>query len=435
MKNNFAFSPEFVIVKAGYKLYNSGNKNELRTDCPVCGKPNAYMNKTKYAFHCFSCGTKGGILQFYKTAKKLSTNKEAFNELNKAFKQLSPEEKKMIEKQKAISVGNVTCSSSELLNKYNSNLLDSFTLSNEDKKELLSRGMTTAQIESLRFISVPVTLKSAAKKMLKEDYLPLCKTAIKRKSINIPGLFVKTNGEMECIYMARHPSGIMIPVIDRHGKVVMFQIRRHALPENATDIQKKKYHKYVQFSSGFKDSGCSTGGIKKIHHVGFNFNSDKTPNTVCITEGCLKADVSSCLDKKAYIAVLGVNNLNNMEEEIKYLIQHGTKVFRIRLDMDFMNNEAVSSAMVKLNEIFQTLGVISVAIKPNNKSCISCCWKAFAKAMRNKKLRFIQYADSIPKDKIIVYNDFWNPKFKGIDDYLLNKQLQQKQKEKGGRQL
>lgn len=417
-KANFKFSPEFVVGLSGLQVINSGNNNEIRTECPHCKKSNAYLNKTKYAYHCFSCGAKGGILEYYQTAKGLDSKKEAFNELNNAYEQLPPDKKDEMEALVGVrdkSNSQNVLASPKKIDKAYTNLLKGYSLSKFDKQELLRRGLTEKDIKKLEYITVPNSI-GATKRMFGKALIPYSKKCVAIGKSNIPGLYLK-NG---VLVMAKQPTGIMIPVRARDGKINMFQIRRHALPKSATKEEKKKYHKYIQFSSGFKDTGCSTAGITKIHHAGFNYESEENPITVCITEGCLKADVASCLDNKAYIAVLGVSNLNNLDKEIKQLIENGTRKFRIRLDMDFIDNPAVAEAIIKLNKMFNDRHIPVVLAEPHKNSPAYICYETLAMKLKENKINFLPDTKNIPQGRLVVYNDVWNPKYKGIDDYLLS---------------
>ena len=120
----------------------------------------------------------------------------------------------------------------------------------------------------------------------------------------------------------------------------------------------------------------------------------KTPESLILTEGVLKADITSRLagrikdkDPVPVLGLVGVYNTENLAFELTKLKEHGMKHVVIAVDMDYLEKPQVASAMQNIHEIVEGVG-------------LTC-------------------------------EDFrWKKEYKGIDDYLLavyNRRLEKKQ--------
>lgn len=425
--SGFPFDIEFVIGLdlPDAKRYHSGNRNEIRMDCPFCGKKGKfYLNTVKGTYNCqmADCHAHGGMLELHRELKNFPDRSAALKDLMSAYNKMSPADRKAMtvrakqsasENEKPVRLAGI-----ETRNRVYSRLLDYLPLASEDHADLLRRGLTDRAINEYRLRSTPVLTHSTAKWMLGKYYEKEC-ILFKKYGSDIPGLYPK-NGE---IYLVKMPAGILIPVLDRQGRISMLQLRRHNLPDTATEEEKDGYHKYSQLSSSWKEGGCSTTGIPKIHHIGFRFGSERTPAQVCLTEGALKADVASFLEGgKAYIAVLGVNDVNQLSDEFCWLFDHGTRAIRVRLDMDFYENVAVAKAWLDVNIMLQKLGCISL-VQKNFAPSVEPLVKRFKNLMDAHQIPYTEFDRSSNLNEIasgktgLVFNDFWNPEYKGIDDY------------------
>lgn len=424
----FPFDIEFVmgLDMPDAKRYHSGNRNEIRTDCPFCGKRGKfYLNVTKGTYNCqmADCRARGGMLELHKELAHLPDRSAALKDLMAAYNKMSPADRQALsvraemmqkEDSKPLHLADI-----EVRDRVYSRMLDYLPLASEDRADLLRRGLTDQEIKRLRIVSTPVLCHTTAKVMLGEDYADTNKRYQKSGS-DIPCLY-PMNGETYCVKM---PPGILIPVLDRNGKIPMLQSRRRNLPETASEEEKRGYHKYSQLSSSWKEGGCSTSGIPKIHHIGFDFDAEKTPVQVCLTEGALKADVASFLEGgKAYIAVLGVNDVNQLDDEFRWLFAHGTRAIRVRLDMDFIKNPAVAIAWLNVNKMLQKLGCISLVQKHYQNPEVQEVADRFKKILDAHHIPYTEFDRTSNLNEIasgktgLVFNDFWNPKYKGIDDY------------------
>ena len=171
----------------------------------------------------------------------------------------------------------------------------------------------------------------------------------------VPGFFRLRSGEWTIV---RQKNGIMIPVTDEHSNVEGIQVRL----DDATE------RKYRWLSSSGFDYGT---GAKAACHI-----AGEASETMLLTEGALKADIIYGLSGRSVIAVPGVNALSNLEECIDRLQQSaGLKEVWVCYDMDMYENEHVRRANARLYAMLCAKGI-----------------KA-----RNYK---------------------WDPRFKGLDDFL-----------------
>lgn len=424
----FPFDIEFIIGLdlPDAKRYHSGNRNEIRMDCPFCGKKGKfYLNVAKGTYNCqmADCRAHGGMLELHKELAHLPDRSAALKDLMAAYNNMSPADRQALlvraekmqkEDQKPLHLADI-----EERNRVYSRMLDCLPLAAEDHADLLRRGLTNQAIMEYRLCSTPILTHTTAKWMLGKCYEKES-VLFNQYGSDIPGLYPK-NGET---YIVKMPAGILIPVLDREGRISMLQVRRHNLPDTASEDEKEGYHKYSQLSSSWKEGGCSTSGIPKVHHIGFDFGTEKTPAQVCLTEGALKADVASFLEGgKAYIAVLGVNDVNQLEDEFQWLFAHGTRAIRIRLDMDFIKNPAVAIAWLNVNTMLQRLGCISLVQKQYQNPEVQEVADRFKKILEAKQIPYTEFDRTSNLNEIasgktgVVFNDFWNPKYKGIDDY------------------
>lgn len=452
-KQGFPFNFRFVLEVdvPEYVSYRNSNPNEIQTDCPFCGegkgKGKLYINTYKNTYYCQHCKSHGGMLQFHREIKHFPTNKEAMHDLMKVLEKTPEEKRNAIKQEVALNTTKKTDSQvADIATRHvcYTRLIQNSDLSIPDKTDLINRGLSEVQIKRLGIVSTPALCKTIAERTvtdLSDD--PKIKAAIikriQEKGSYIPGIYPDENG----IRFVKLKAGIMIPVLDKHGWISMFQIRYHNLEplrEGATKKEvesykrmKDSFHKYAQLSSGYMEGGCSTSGIEKVHHIGFDFGKGEVPEEVCLTEGCLKADVASYLEgNKAYIAVLGVNNTNQLYDEFSWLYEGGTKSIRIRFDMDFVTNDAVRQAIYEANSLAQKFGAVSCIFKPKNPSKE---WleefEIYEQLMNgrineNKRFEPLEYHVLQSKDELnqfdrVALTDLWNgAKGKGIDDYLKN---------------
>lgn len=441
--SNFPMGISFVLEcdAPNAERLSNARKTEIQTECPWCGKIKLYVNTQKNTFYCQHCQEKGGMLALHMKYTGILSTKAALADLYQKYNKVPESERvKFLEDTKPVSIES-KAAPIDRRDKCYRRLISACSLGKKDRDDLLKRGLSNEAISSLGIVSVPVLRHTVAEKVISDGSdLDYRLASMNKFGSDIPGIYPDENDDAMFVKLKQ---GILIPVVNKEGKISMFQIRYHnpkPIPKDISDKEKekldkqqKKYHKYAQLSSGFIEKGCSTAGLDKVHHVGFDFENNQTPEEVCITEGCLKADVASYLENgKAYLAILGVNNTNQLYDEVKWLYDNGTSKIRVRYDMDFMTNDAVQMAIYTTNKICNENGYKSVIYKPYNaddewKELYEKWKKVMNGQIGQKKLNPLKYTvvlrrNDLNADTPICINDLWKPSIgKGIDDFLHNR--------------
>ena len=378
------------VLEADYpniKHYGVRNGEEY-IDCPFCGrKKKVNVSYIKNVFRCNACDTSGGVLKLHMLAKGFDTTKQAREDLKKNgcisnAKGANGNERiyEAVNENKPFP--------SFLLNSIYSNLLHSLELKEEDRQELLRRGLTLEDIERNKYRSYPSSMytylaeKSLLGTIQTTDVQTIEYFSDKlSKELGIPGYY-STHGDISLIYIKDR--GFLIPIRNLNGEITSMQIRNF-LSSKATEEEKENFSKYIWLSSKSKRCGCGVHEVNQIHFTGFDYQSDKTPQKVYLTEGCLKADVASSLMKQVrltkenapFIAVMGVNNTSQLTSVFAQLVERGTKEITLCYDMDYLTNPNVKKARDKVIELIKSSGLTAHVMK-------------------------------------------WDERYKGIDDYLLS---------------
>lgn len=237
-------------------------------------------------------------------------------------------------------------------------LLVSLDLSKSYKKNLLARGLSDLRIDENMYRSMPSDWQHR-----RDIAEKLAKT---HNLKGVPGFFTTDN--RWCLW---GKSGILIPFLTKDGYIQGMQIR-------LDDVSKGKY-RWLSSNPEYTDTlgkhvfENGTQAYSWIHVTG-----DTSKTTVCITEGGLKGDVASFLkDEALFVCVAGINNIEFLTEALSEL--NVTRVVGC-YDMDMYKNENVRNAVARMEELIKVkLG-----------------------------LTYEPYA--------------WNPKYNGIDEFLLYRQ-------------
>lgn len=178
----------------------------------------------------------------------------------------------------------------------------------------------------------------------------------------VPGFYRDASGSWSFIHEKR---GILIPVRDRQGRIQGLQIRRD-------NVQKRKF-RWV--SSTELEDGCKAEGWTHL--------AGPVRPLMVLTEGPMKADVIHALTGLTVLAVPGVNTLTQLELTLKDLRQEGLVEIKTAFDMDFATNHHVQNGY---NNLLQLLGDMG--------------------------FRYGTY--------------LWDPRYKGLDDYIWEYLFQRK---------
>lgn len=272
------------------------NARSYDVDCPFCnyktGKLN--VNIEKNVFRCNYCNEQGGMLDLY--AKLYNVTKSEANQQIREALNLGQyrDDFKRPEREPEIPVPeNSDRASDEAIDNTYSQMLSLLTLSRKHREDLLGRGLTSEQIDTQRYRSVPLFgIKKLAKKL--SDMGCILK--------GVPG-FYQTEDEAWSIYFTAKNSGILIPILSVEGRIQGFQIRL----DHVTDSKK-----YIWLSSSNYQMGVSSGS--PIHVVG-----DLNAETVYVTEGALKGTIAHYLSGDTFICAPGVNQYRSLQPVLESL--------------------------------------------------------------------------------------------------------------------
>lgn len=240
-------------------------------------------------------------------------------------------------------------------------LLSLLTLTPEHREHLRSvRGLTDDDIERFGFKSTPPSqqCRKLTERLMKQGY----------RVQGVPGFYVNDYGKWTVKFYTR-TSGIVIPLygVDRllHG----LQIRLDHPIRDENDPPDKQGAKYLPLTSTGKNQGVSSGC--PIHFVG-----DPHARVIYVTEGALKADIVHALTGRTFVATIGANNPNGLDELFSYLHRNGTEEIIEAEDMDKYRNVEVNRGAAMVYQL----------ARKNGMTC--------------RRLS-------------------WNPNYKGIDDWQL----------------
>ncbi|MBR3993885.1 MAG: DUF3854 domain-containing protein [Clostridia bacterium] len=328
----------------------NSNDVEFKALCPFCNdrKYHLGINRQKERFNCFKCGESGNSVTLYAKLYGVS-NKEACEVLRGNKENFEPAVVQYSE------VDEMPIRSIEDRHNVYYDFLSLLKLNTAHRHALEMRGLSFRHIHQFMYRSMPMD------RVFRREVLE--KLASKHDLIGIPGFYIDKYGDLQ-MYINKH-GGIFIPVCNHEGYIQGLQMRLDV----PADSDEKKFR---WFSSKHYPSG--TGAKPWIHIVG-----DTNAKEACLTEGAMKADVTSVLSNgQLFIAVPGVNAITYLPEIINEL--GITRIYEA-MDMDKRSKPEVKKAMIALRTALNGTGV-------ENISCT------------------------------------WNPAYKGLDDYFLAKVLE-----------
>lgn len=366
---------ENLMIKV---LGNNYQESELKSkrmssitiqNCPFCdGRWKLNVNAEKGVYRCARCGESGNAIKLNAALNEI-TYKESKKQLYA--------DKKPAKKIEMVGSKELPVASLERRDAIYRSIIKHGICSQEQADDLARRGLHTDQYRW--YATVVSGLNDSFTTWCRGETHGLIENG---KLRGIPGLYGKvekvgTNGEVVDDIHLNLPKniGYLIPVISHIGTkpaISCMQIRR---------LDSKSKVRYTFFTSGDDKlkNGSSVNECNKIHYTRNFWQDGKfvVPETVNLTEGALKADVASVLSGQPFIAILGVNNVRDLPQELQFLKAHGCKKINICFDMDYEKNKYVAKALSEIILIIKDSGLI-------------------------------------PR-KIV-----WNNQYKGIDDYLLS---------------
>ena len=355
-------------------------------ECPVCERMSAKYNFQKDIFSCPACGEYGGgVLDFWAYwsgitgANKAEIHKQAAKSIQEYYGNTSSNVIKERKKKAAEAVK--TCENEAKLapikvrNLTYRRLLESLELSEQHKRDLLGRGLSSEDIVRCQFRSMPNTSKERmCADMIRDGYV----------LEGVPG-FWKKDGKW--VFGNKYQRGILIPQKDSLGRIQGFQIRndekehicKHCkffTDSKCTNGKCACYNKfmkkndscseyepdipkYMSLSSADKPFGTSSGSFVHFAVHSYKRKIDYLETKVLLTEGPLKADIANALSRfdSPILAIPGVNSISYLEIALKELKKRGLTKIWIAFDMDYETNPSVRKALVNLESMLDKLGI------------------------------------------------------------------------------
>lgn len=384
------------ICRVNY-LPSVGHGKIVDIECPFCGgkkKLNINNLPGKLVARCNKCGWSGGMLQFHADLNGIISLSDAKRDIEQKLHldYTSDEYKKRsaFVKAEALKVREeeVMLSLAERCRLYGR--MGQFLVLDEDHKmELRKRGLSKSFIEARGYKTLPTSQKERyllARRMLSEGYnvkyLPgfyqdekgdyCLKKFIRGYLIPIRGL----NGEIEGYQIRKDNDKIQVTIHkDKTGKVIM-----------DSNGQPKRYYdnKFYTLSSPTEKNG---GKMHSVCHFAGTYIWDACremlvpvikKQSIKFTEGPLKADCYYYLTGEPMLGILGVDNAKQLKKRLEEILTFypDIEVVEDCLDMDYLENENVERAIIKVKAVVESMG-----------------------------FKYIRRT--------------WNPQYKGVDDFAL----------------
>lgn len=438
-----------------------------KMDCFGCGKRKKINLDFKSNFwRCPACGTSGGVLHLFSRLQlgyeidegTPKEKKQEVSELLQSFMEGSPcDPVKVPEKkpQKPSEVEQPVASDDDLHKAYSVMMrMPALQLLPEHRNELLRRGLSEEAIERNGYRSIPeqcvihncytdrYNTEGGEKRRQKTlNWLSAYQIKLGLMIANyvlsagcslqgIPGFF--KFGESWCFWCV---PGILIPTRNIAGQIVVWQVRRDKLT-------RKSDNKYITVAAKALP-GHVTGSVSRCHFP--LSNEPLTKNSmVLVTEGPLKADVAGHLygSPVVFAAIPGIQTTTDLLSYAKLLKKTGVRSILNALDMDRLTNPNVRKGSVKLAKALQKRGLLFQDMFWDERYAVTklLSLQLIAK-LRNVPV--VTDANSNVYHNLDIVSDalstagikpwdmtdangesvhyYWDPKTKGIDDYLLNR--------------
>jgi len=341
MKRSFPFTIKQVaeILKLKIRYDNNANDN-MDADCPFCQKKSKLnLNAVKNVYRCNFCGEYGGMVQLYGKVHGVS-NSDAYREMCEILgcsKDRGLHGITATEQSKAAKFTSRT--TREVIHQTYSMLLNLLTLATPHREQLLARGLSQEQIDTLGYKSVPAFgQKNLCEKLLQSGCI----------LEGVPG-FYNENGIWNVKLKAQ---GVIIPVVGIDGKIAGLQIRLNK-PINE--------RKYIWVSSLGLDGGASPGS--PVHFIG-----DPTAKRVYVTDGVLKGSVAHALTGHTFICLPGMKNMSELDKLLVCLKANGTIEAVEAFGINKLTDEHVAESAVKLRKKLSAHGFKVVSAIWDDKS-------------------------------------------------------------------
>lgn len=356
--------PEEVLNRCEISYTVDGE--ELKANCPFCDdkRKRFFFNRNKKQFFCHNCGKTGGVLQFFAELTGCDT-KAAYEEFCKGDESPRRPVKKIAypPKPEADTPSNEPVDVNKRHAVYSA-LMELLNLREEDRNDLLQRGMKETTIDRNCYRSLPS--RTGGKE--------ICRLLSQKFDLKgVPGFYM-SNGAPEMLIPQYYH--LMVPILDVSGHIQGFQIRRGSEVKDNLNEQRKvigwtvtkpggevevihrdssdvTYPKYRWFSTRKEEDGARTHNWM---HYRFG-DGLKHPHTFILTEGGLKSDVISDMTRMTVLGLIGISSQGYLPEALAYMKDAGYVKCLIAFDADMWLNKDVYRNYKKLRNTLDEHGM------------------------------------------------------------------------------
>ena len=288
--------------------------------CPFCSDRKAHMNVllSDDVYRCNRCGRGGGLLHLYAEYCGIDRS-TAYEELCRIFSQGG--EPVPPERTCTVETGKRTVAAAEVRDNTYTNLLSLLSLCPTHQESLMARGLSLAEIELLGYRTTPTTRLNKIVTELLERGCVLS---------GVPGFYCERESGRWVLDI--RGSGIMLPDRNQFGQIEAIQIRL----DNA---ERSKFYNLTSTDQyyGTKAHCCA-------HFVGVS--GEDHDETVCLTEGIMKADIAYFLSHRVgyphgFVGLTGVSNKSQLTAAFTALSSLGKSRILVMYDSDYLKNDAV----------------------------------------------------------------------------------------------
>ena len=386
---------------------------EMQVMCPLNPKEdfdiNTHTGNFKCWHNCPDCpvGGKGNSVNLY----RLFNPNLSFGKAVRAITEhrMTPDlpSRQVIVKPKPIPNANMT--SIEERDKTYRAFLSCLTLSDEHRENFRKRGLSDEQIDELGVKSIP------------SCGVVSIPAALKGEGFTLKGvpLFGMRDGQWR-LGLVKGKTGCYVPYYDREGRIQQLQIRYDIdiTPEmTEKEVKEQKNNRYRWATSGFLYNGCSATNIV------FWGRAEKFKNeeVVYITEGGIKASVASYLSNLWFVGTTSASTTDAFAEIIDWCKEnHKIPVDAYDMDGKILPGETViPERAFKMNKKSYPAAIVKEMEAGSNRILVQNKSGKYRVVNGNVK-RSLERFHEIAQDKgVQFYTWYWDPEYKGIDDYLL----------------
>lgn len=411
-------SMDAALQFVGADIVKTQKDGELLVNCPRKtsnhggkGIPKTFgVNVNKGQFKCFrecaDCVGHGGPANLVRVYYPNMTFSEACNALGEFMGGREVYHPRAVHAREVCRREETKKADIETLDKVYRDLLSRLRLNENHRQDFLQRGLTEEQIDEFMIRSIPsIGLFSIPESILRNYSLK-----------GVP-LFGKKNGNW-VLNMTPGKTGVFVPYYDLQGRIQQLQIR-YDIDPNAEDPEEEKKNRYRWGTSSTLEEGTSATNVTFWGRLS-KMGTEK--NYVIVTEGGIKANVSSYLSGEPVVAVPGVTCYSCFEEIVSWCKANGKYIIEA-FDMDGKRYQNEVKVTIDLNDPPKTLDpkiVEELRYNPNRFLLRNRETKE-VRLVNESVRRGIKKMYGIANEAGVGMVPFiWEPEFKGVDDYLLH---------------